>query len=79
MRFYYSILEFAGALGQLQGRGLVVIGVPSNDFGWQEAGSNQEMIEFCERSFGISFVLTEKSKVRGGDTYPFYLWARRTY
>jgi glutathione peroxidase len=56
-------------------RGLVVLGVPSNDFGSQEPGSSSEIKAFCETSFGIDFPLTEKVKVSGSEAHPFYLWA----
>jgi glutathione peroxidase len=60
-----------------QERGLVVIGVPSNDFGQQEPGSSTEIKQFCQTTFGIRFPLTEKVKVVGGDAHPFYQWAAR--
>jgi glutathione peroxidase len=56
-------------------RGLVVLGVPSNDFGAQEPGTSQQIKDFCESSFGIDFPLTEKVKVRGEEAHPFYRWA----
>ncbi len=55
-------------------RGLVVIGVPSNDFGNQEPGTEQQIKEFCEVNFSIDFPMTEKTKVSGGDAHPFYRW-----
>ena len=55
-------------------RGLVVLGVPSNDFGAQEPGSEQEIKTFCETSFGVSFPMTAKEKVTGGDAHPLYRW-----
>ena len=58
-------------------RGLVVIGVPSNDFGAQEPGSSAEIQTFCETTFGIDFPMTEKAKVNGDDAHPFYRWAAR--
>ncbi|HSR73142.1 MAG TPA: glutathione peroxidase, partial [Kiloniellales bacterium] len=51
-------------------RGLVVLGVPSNDFGGQEPGSSAEIKEFCEVNFGIDFPLTEKVAVRGPGAHP---------
>lgn len=57
-------------------RGLVVIAVPSNDFGGQEPGSDAEIKEFCETQFGVDFVLTTKERVTGDDAHPFYRWAR---
>lgn len=56
-------------------KGLVVIGVPSNDFLSQEPGSNAEIKSFCESKFGITFPMTEKVSVKGADADPFYLWA----
>jgi glutathione peroxidase len=56
-------------------RGLVVIGVPSNDFGQQEPGSTKEIKQFCETNFDIDFPMTEKYVVRGADAHPFYKWA----
>ncbi|UUX52273.1 glutathione peroxidase [Nisaea acidiphila] len=56
-------------------RGLVVLGVPSNDFGAQEPGTEAEIKEFCEVSFAIDFPMTEKQEVSGDNAHPFYRWA----
>jgi glutathione peroxidase len=53
-------------------RGLVVLGVPSNDFGGQEPGSEAEIKKFCEVNFDVDFPLTEKEQVIGPDAHPFY-------
>ena len=55
-------------------QGLVVLGVPSNDFGEQEKGSNAEIASFCEVNFSIDFPMTEKQHVKGSDAHPFYQW-----
>ena len=55
-------------------RGLVVLGVPSNDFGGQEPGTEAEIKEFCEVNFDVDFPLAEKEQVVGGDAHPFYRW-----
>lgn len=55
-------------------QGLVVLGVPSNDFGGQEPGSNAEIKQFCEMR-QITFPLTGKQVVSGDDAHPFYQWA----
>jgi glutathione peroxidase len=55
-------------------RGLVVLGVPSNDFGGQEPGSAAEIKQFCEVNFSVDFPLTEKQVVVGGKAHPFYRW-----
>jgi glutathione peroxidase len=59
-------------------KGLVVVGVPSNDFGSQEPGSAGQIKEFCEGAFGITFPLTEKVVVKGEGAHPFYKWATAT-
>lgn len=56
-------------------KGLVVIGVPSNDFGAQEPKSESEILGFCRGAFGVSFPLTSKTVVKGEDAHPFYRWA----
>lgn len=57
-------------------RGLVVLGVPSNDFGGQEPGENAEIKQFCEIRFGVIFPMTSKQIVSGGQAHPLYLWAK---
>ncbi len=56
-------------------RGLVVLGVPSNDFGGQEPGSEAEIKTFCEVNYDIDFPLTTKNRVVGEGAHPFYGWA----
>jgi len=56
-------------------QGLVVLGVPSNDFGAQEPGTANEIKDFCETNFDVDFPLTAKQVVKGGDAHPFYQWA----
>ena len=56
-------------------RGLVVLGVPSNDFGGQEPGSSAEIKKFCEVNYSIDFPMTEKVAVKGAEAHPFYKWA----
>ncbi|NJN46822.1 MAG: glutathione peroxidase [Candidatus Competibacteraceae bacterium] len=55
-------------------RGLIVLGVPSNDFGQQEPGEEETIRAFCTANFGIDFPLTAKQRVIGGDAHPFYRW-----
>lgn len=55
-------------------QGLVVLGVPSNDFGQQEPGSSEDIKQFCEVNFGIDFPMTERQRVRGDDAHPLYRW-----
>ncbi|NQV79067.1 MAG: glutathione peroxidase [Alphaproteobacteria bacterium] len=59
-------------------RGLVVIGVPSNDFGAQEPGTETEIQEFCATRFHVDFPMTTKQVVIGGAAHPFYKWVAST-
>jgi glutathione peroxidase len=62
-----------------QDKGIVMLGVPSNDFGKQEPGSNKDIKNFCEAKFGISFPMTEKVSVKGAKVHPFYIWAQKNH
>jgi len=62
-----------------QKKGIVMLGVPSNDFGKQEPGSNADIKNFCEAKFGITFPMTEKVSVKGENAHPFYIWAKENY
>ncbi len=53
-------------------RGLVVLGFPSNQFGAQEPGADDEIAEFCEMNFGVTFPLFSKIDVNGADAHPLY-------
>jgi glutathione peroxidase len=53
---------------------LIVIGLPCNQFGGQEPGSEKDIQQFCTKNFGISFLLTEKVKVKGEEQHPLYAW-----
>jgi glutathione peroxidase len=56
-------------------RGLVVLGVPSNDFGGQEPASSDEIKRFCEATFDVTFPLADKQIVSGAAAHPLYRWA----
>ena len=56
-------------------KGLVIVGVPSNDFGGQEPGSAKDIATFCELNYGVTFPLTDKSVVKGAEAIPVYQWA----
>ena len=57
-----------------RGQGLVVLGVPSNDFGAQEPGTEDEIRSFCTTRYGVDFPLTAKQSVIGTEAHPFYRW-----
>tara|TARA_B110001450_G_scaffold249110_1_gene266100 strand:+ start:1818 stop:2318 length:501 start_codon:yes stop_codon:yes gene_type:complete len=60
-------------------KGLIVIGIPSNQFGGQEPGSESEIKNFCETNFGITFPMTKKYDVKGDNAHPIYVWAKETF
>ena len=60
-------------------KGLIVLGVPSNQFGGQEPGSNNEIKDFCETNFNITFPMTTKIDVKGENAHPIYLWAKENF
>ena len=53
---------------------LVIIGVPCNQFGEQEAGNATEIQQFCSQNYGVDFLLTEKVDVKGVNQHPLYYW-----
>jgi len=64
---------------EYQDKGVIIIGIPSNDFGRQEPGTNKEIKNFCEAKFGITFPMTEKVTVKGNKAHPFYMWAKENH
>ncbi|WP_201931851.1 glutathione peroxidase [Lysobacter sp. MMG2] len=58
-------------------QGLAVLGFPCNQFGEQEPGEADEIGEFCQRNYGVSFPMFEKVDVNGPDAHPVYQWLRR--
>jgi glutathione peroxidase len=53
-------------------RGLVIIGVPANDFLWQESGNNEQIAQFCSTTYGVTFPMMAKVEVTGDDRDPLY-------
>ena len=53
---------------------LVIIGFPCNQFGGQEPGSNEEIVEFCKKNYGVTFPLADKVDVKGSNTAAIYQW-----
>lgn len=66
----YAALE--DVYKEYKDQGLVVIGFPSNDFGSQEPGSNQEIATFCKKNYGVSFPMAAKIQVKGEQKHPLY-------
>jgi glutathione peroxidase len=53
---------------------LVIIGFPCNQFGWQEPGTESEILTFCQKNYGVTFPLSQKIDVKGSDQAPIYQW-----
>ena len=69
--------QFAGLEAlwkEYRDRGLVVIGFPSNQFGGQDPGSNDEIASFCETNYGVSFPMMAKVDVNGERAHPLWKW-----
>ena len=60
-------------------KGLVILGIPSNQFGNQEPGSEDEIKDFCKTNFNITFPMTSKYDVKGENAHPIFLWAKKSF
>ncbi|WP_296402251.1 glutathione peroxidase [Psychrobacter sp.] len=60
-----------------QDQGLVVIGFPCNQFGSQDPGSNEEIGAFCQKNYGVDFLMMEKIDVNGKAEHPIYTWLKK--
>jgi glutathione peroxidase len=60
---------------EFHGRGLMILGVPSNDFGGQEPGGRTEIAETAQHQYGVTFPVAAKAVVKGPNAHPFYKWA----
>jgi glutathione peroxidase len=60
---------------QFHDRGLMIIGVPSNDFGGQEPGGATDIAQTAQHQYGVTFPITAKVAVKGANMHPFYKWA----
>ncbi|MBR0571282.1 glutathione peroxidase [Microvirga sp. STS03] len=67
----YADLE---QLHDTHGDKVVILGFPANNFGGQEPGSNEEIAQFCQKNYGVSFQMMEKISVVGEDKHPLYAW-----
>lgn len=56
----------------------VIVGFPANNFMKQEPGSNEEIVEFCQKNYGVSFPMMSKISVKGNDIHPLYQWLTET-
>jgi glutathione peroxidase len=67
----YADLE---KLHEQYGEKVKVLGFPANNFLWQEPGTNEEIADFCQKNYGVTFQMFEKLSVKGGDQHPLYAW-----
>ena len=70
LTFQYEALQ--KLYSQYKDLNFIVIGFPSNDFLWQEPGSNDEIIDFCEEKYGVTFPMMSKVTVKGSKKHPIY-------
>ncbi|MBB3194849.1 glutathione peroxidase [Roseateles terrae] len=61
---------------EFQARGLVIVGFPSNEFGGQDPGSNDDIASFCQLNYGVSFPMMGKIKVNGAEAHPLWRWLK---
>jgi glutathione peroxidase len=69
--------QFAGLEAlwqQYRDRGLVIVGFPSNEFGGQDPGDNDQIASFCELNYGVSFPMMGKVEVKGANAHPLWKW-----
>lgn len=64
--------ELEALYREKKGQGLVILGFPANNFAHQEPGSNEEIAEFCQKNYGVSFPMFSKISVKGDDMHPLY-------
>ena len=64
---------------EFKDKGLVIVGVPTNQFGAQEPGTEKEIKKFCETNFNITFPITDKVDVKGKNAHEIYKWAKENY
>lgn len=57
-------------------RGLVIVGFPSNEFGGQDPGSNDQIASFCQINYGVSFPMMAKVEVNGAQAHPLWQWLK---
>ena len=70
LTYQYEALQ--NLYSQYKDLNFVIIGFPSNDFLWQEPGSNEEIIDFCEQNYGVTFPMMSKITVKGNKKHPIY-------
>ena len=75
--FTYQYEQLENLYQKYKKKGLVIIAIPSNDFGGQEYKDNKKVKEFCEVNFNISFPITTITKVKGKTRHSFFKWVEK--
>ena len=75
--FTYQYSDIESLYQKYKKDGLIIIGIPSNDFGNQELSSNKKVKEFCNINFNVSFFLTEITNIKGENGHPFFKWIKK--
>jgi glutathione peroxidase len=70
LTYQYEILE--KMYKEYKSENFIIVGFPSNNFLWQEPGSNEQIAKFCLENYGVSFPMMEKISVRGSSIHPLY-------
>ena len=74
LTYHYSGLE--NLYNEYKDQGLIIIGFPCNQFGKQEPGTSEEIQDFCDNNYNISFSLSEKIEVNGNSAHPLYKYLK---
>ena len=75
--FTYQYEQLEDLYQKFKKKGLIIIAIPSNDFGGQEFKDNKKVKEFCEVNFNISFPITKITQVKGKNRHPFFKWVEK--
>ena len=70
LTYQYEALQ--NLYSQYKDFNFMIVGFPSNDFLWQEPGKNDDIIQFCEENYGVTFPMMSKISVKGSDMHPIY-------
>lgn len=76
MRIHTAVQGLEELWREFQARGLVIVGFPSNEFGGQDPGSNDDIASFCQLNYGVSFPMMGKIKVNGAEAHPLWRWLK---
>ncbi len=71
---YTSQYDGLQALYESNTDNLMIIGLPCNQFGFQEPGDSTEIASFCSKNYGVTFPISEKLDVKGDNQHPIYEW-----